>query len=230
MILLNTRPIEYHAQFAADFARCDLAIVQSPVLRFENQAPWPGQAADYDALIFTSPAAPARRPADALWNSLPAYAVGPATAAAAHNVGFKHVRCTGATAADLAAVLDKEKFNRALHPGGEDLTLDLSLRFPGRVTRVATFRAVKNESLSLGAIKALRASTPTIAPLFSRRSAQAFADLLRAIGPHAAHVTALAISAAAIDVPNAPWNEALVSPAPNAAAMAALLNPHRRAA
>jgi uroporphyrinogen-III synthase len=220
MILLNTRPLDYRAQFAADFAGCGLPLIASPVLRFETVAPWPGAAADYDALIFTSPAAAVRRPADEQWSALPVYAVGPATAAAARAAGFRDVRRRGATAADLVAVLDGETFRCALHPGGEDVTIDLSRRFAGRIARAVIYRAAKTDGLSLEAVAALRSPSIVIAPLFSRRSAEAFADLLRSVASRAAPVIALGISATAVDVPGAPWDAVVVPSDPNATAMA----------
>jgi hypothetical protein len=66
----------------------------------------------------------------------------------------------------------------------------------------------------------LCAPTTVIAPLFSRRSAEAFASLLRSLRARAAQVIVFGISAHALDVPGAPWDVAIASPEPNSAAIA----------
>jgi len=226
MILLNTRPLEYAAQFAADFAASGLLIINSPVLRFEPVGGWPASPARYDALIFTSPAAPHLRPADAGWNSLPVYAVGPATAAAARAAGFEDVRQTGFTAAELASALRHAPFSRALYPSGADVTIDLSALFPGRIERAVVFRAVTLGALSAPAHAVLNTRTHVYAPLFSRRSAQAFAEALKLLNDLRAEVTAVGISAAVLDVKGAPWTNAIAASTPTSAAMAAVLADH----
>jgi uroporphyrinogen-III synthase len=234
MIILNTRPVAHGAAFVRDFSALGLPIVHSPVLMAHSLAAWPTTADAYDAVIFTSPFAPALRPADPRWRDLPVFAVGEATAAAARAAGFGDVRCTGYTAADLCAVLSAHAFLRALHPSGADIARDLAAAFPGRVERIVVYRMIAATTLSSQATGLLRTSTELIVPLFSRRSAEAFATLVRSIDQRRARVTAVGISAQVLGIASPPWRRAIVAPVPTGPAMAAVLadhmNPRREAA
>jgi uroporphyrinogen-III synthase len=231
MIILNTRPREYRADFAAAFGGLGLPIIESPVLATEPLAAWPHDPTAYDALIFTSPIAPTLRPDDARWTELPVFAVGPATAASAQKSGFRHVRCTGHTAKDLSVVLACETFRRALYPGAEDVTLDLSAKFPHRVERAVVYRMNPAHALSPAVLNALRSGTRIFTPLFSRRSAEILTTLAQ---PYCWNLTIVGISANALNVPNRFWGEAITARIPTSESMAAALAEHlntvRRAA
>ncbi|MDX2145514.1 MAG: uroporphyrinogen-III synthase [Rhodospirillaceae bacterium] len=234
MIILNTRPAAHGAAFVREFSHLGAPIVHSPVLTAHILPAWPTTVDDYDAVIFTSPMAPALRPADPGWRDLPVFAVGEATAAAARAAGFGDVRCTGHTAVDLCAVLSTQTFRRALHPSGADITRDVAAAFPGRVERVAVYRMIAATALSPEAAALLRTPTELIVPLFSRRSAAAFAALARSVAARRAALTAVGISAHALDIASPPWHGAIAVPVPTAPAMAAAvadhLNPRRAAA
>ena len=234
MILLNTRPSEYRSHFANTFGGLGLPIIETPVLSAQHLSAWPDEPALYDAIIFTSPMAVTSRPPDNRWNDLPAYAVGPATAAAAYAAGFSHVRQTGHTAADLSTVLAQATFRRALYPSAYDVTVDLSQRFPGKVARLVTYRMADVHQLSAVAIAALQAHTNNFVPLFSRRSAENFARLLRPLKTRRAWLTALGISSQVLDITSRPWDDEVTAHAPTSPAMAAeladYLNIQRKAA
>jgi uroporphyrinogen-III synthase len=224
MIVLNTRPACHRDAFARAFAPLGLPIVVSPVLAPRVIAPWPDDPGAFDAVVFTSPYAPTLRPDDARWTAKTVFAVGPATAAAARAAGFGRVIRTGGTAAELIPVLARQPFRQAFHPSGADVATDLAALFPTRLVRRAVYRMDPVGGLAPAAVAALAASIDVVVPLFSHRSAAAFAAAVEASAPNRrARLVALGISAAALNITAPPWALALVAPQPTAGAMARTL-------
>lgn len=183
--------------------------VSIPVFAIEPvewQAPDPSE---FDALLITSANA-VRAGGTSLDRllGLPVYAVGEATAAAAHTYGFK-VTKVGATGVDalLAAI---SPGLRLLHLAGEDRT------DPGganqSITAVTVYRARKREDVDLAGF------TGCIALVHSPRAARRLAEL----APDRSAIALAAISHAAAEAAGAGWADVAIAEAPNDEALLAL--------
>jgi uroporphyrinogen-III synthase len=227
MIILNTRPQVYQESFAKAFGCFGAPIIQSPLLDAQDIQAWPLSADDFDAVLLTSPYALRLCPPHTDWQGKTVFAVGAASAAAARIAGFQHVVCTGHTADDMIAILKTQTFRYAFYPSGEDVTMDLTQIFGERVSRCVVYRMNFISELSANAQKALLAPSEIIIPLFSRRSAEAFAKVVRTVGlDRRGKLAALGISASAISIPSPPWDEEIVAAVPTSASMALALARH----
>lgn len=195
------------------------------MLSLERSLMAPPNAAKFDLLIFTSPAAVYFFPGDADWHNTRALAVGERTAALARNAGFKDVLCTGHTARNLLATMSGMAFENAFYPSAEIVTADLALAFPGRVTRVTTYSARMTPFVSDAILDRLRSQMPAFAPLFSKRSALAFAQALRNnhVNQLSSNITAIGISDAILEISTPPWGKVIVADQPTTQSMAAAL-------
>jgi uroporphyrinogen-III synthase len=175
--LVNTRPSFYRDRFHAAFSTLGWPIIDCPVLVPEGTGASLPASTDYDAIIFTSQVAIAMLSAAEAWSGLTAYAVGAGTAEAARAAGFHHTIQTGNDAEDLARYLEGETFRRALYPSAEDVAADLSLT-DGRIVRTPIYRMTSCSAPPPELFEVLRGGQPVLAPLFSKRSAEAFAGML----------------------------------------------------
>ena len=213
-LVLNSRPIEYLDRFHAVFSEAlgdAWRIIDCPVLRMEPvpvTLPAPGA---FDALIFTSQAAVAFFPFNAIWRAKRVLAVGRITAKTARDVGFKNVLESGQDVDDLRQYLRGSSFGSALYASGEEVTADLALEFPGKVQRLVVYRASPREDLVFN----LDWSGPIIVPLFSRRSAGILTEFLERDLKNAASKPTLAAVGISADVMvDGPWDHRAVADAP----------------
>lgn len=152
--------------------------------------------------------------------ALPAYAVGPATAAAARAVGMS-VALTGEDdAASLAGLMRKKGVSGPLlHP-----TTEIAARFDHPACRrVIVYKAEPCLSLSPAASALLRSRPEaTLVLFFSPRSARLFLEQAAREGLTAQlrHAEALAISLATRASAGEGWARVHIAPSPNADAMA----------
>jgi len=226
-MILNTRPHAYCESFANDFGRFGVPIVDSPLLDAQDIQAWPPSANDFDAVLVTSPYALRLCPVSTDWHGKTVYAVGAASASAARMAGFQHVVCTGHTAEDMIAIIKTQTFRHAFYPSGQDVTVDLTQNFGERVYRSIVYRMTFIPDLSATAQKALEASTEIFIPLFSRRSAEAFAQAMRALRFHRrGQRTVVGISRSAIALPSPSWDDEIVAEVPTSASMALALAGH----
>jgi len=215
-VILNTRPALYGERFHQAFAALNEPIVDCPVLApvaINVTLPPPD---GFDAVIFTSQVAVTLFPSDAVWHAKKAYAVGPVTAAAARDAGFSDVIATGYDAIELTRAIALADFKRALYPSARDVTSDLELAFPGRIRRVETYAMIAQRTLPEKLLRDIAAGETVIAPLFSRRSAIALADLLNNAGIRidTARITAVGLSAKVLDGIPGPWRAQAVAANP----------------
>lgn len=177
--------------------------------------PWtPPDPAAFDAVMFTS--ANALRhggPGLARYFGLPAYAVGEATAAAAHAAGFAEVVAGDGDAEALAARIDQGPHRRVLHLCGEPH------RFTG-VQALPVYASDASGALPLSALSALRAGA--VAMLHSPRAAIVFAMLLERAAIARETVALVAISQAAATTAGPGWRAVETARAPTDAAMLAI--------
>jgi uroporphyrinogen-III synthase len=225
-MILNLRPVQHHAAFHRDFGVLGLPTFDCPILRAVPTDETLPPLDSFDAVILTSAITLNFLPQNAAWHDRPVFAVGAATAAAAHRFGFHDITCAEGTAADLARAFAGSRARRALYPSAAEPSRALEADFPGRVTRVPVYRMVARTALPPGAIGALAGDQPVYVPLFSQRSAAAFASCvgLSGLKRPIARTTAIGISAAALNVPRAAWAAAVVASQPTAAAMVASLH------
>lgn len=220
--VLNARPVEHRARFHAAFTEAlgpAWRIVDCPVLTAEPLSVQLPPAGGFDLILFTSQIAAAVFPVGDVWAGKKVLAVGEATAKAARAAGFTRVIDTGKDVDDMRAYLAQDGFRQALYPSADDVAADLAQEFPGKITRLVTYRMVPRTRLDLDALAPGWNDGPVLVPLFSRRSAETLAALLSKVSLGRANITAVAISADAL-APG-PWARTAVADDPTLAGVAA---------
>jgi uroporphyrinogen-III synthase len=195
MAILVTRPHPDDETTAAGLRARGFEVLLAPMLRFEA-APFHDDAdANYGAVIVTSANAlrgiePQLKASQLL--KLPLFAVGEHTATAARNIGFEHVIPAGGDAASLrdlviASVKTKalKKTSPLLYLAGADLARDLAGELGERgftVVTQTTYRMIPLSSLPREVCDAFAANRIEAVLHYSRRSARAFLESVRAAG------------------------------------------------
>jgi uroporphyrinogen-III synthase len=208
MAVLVTRPHSDAEATAAALRTRGFDVLLAPMLRFEPVAFRDDEDATYGAVIVTSAnALRGLNPHLQEFNSragrllkLPLFAVGEHTASAARDAGFGNVRPAAGGAAALrdlvlASVKSKElkKGSTLLYLAGADLARDLAGELGERgftVVTHTTYRMSPVSSLPPETLKAFAASQIEAVLHYSRRSARAFLEAVRAGG---VEISALAI-------------------------------------
>ena len=168
----------------------------------------------YDALMLTSANAVRHAgPALSRYLSLPVYAVGEATAAAARAEGFADVRTGAGDAAALAALMVCDGIRRPLHLAGRE---HRDVATPLSIDRRIVYAAEPGTMLPAPALAALRRGA--IALIHSPRAGELFARLLAEAGLDGANVPVAAISAAAAA---GPWHKVAIAATPDDGALLA---------
>lgn len=229
MQVLVTRPEPAAGQTAQRLAALGHAAIVDPMLRIAptgaDLPPGP-----FDAVAFTSVngvRAFAAHADSARFAALPAFAVGPRTAAEARAAGFAQVTdCDGdaeALAGRLIAALGSGA--RVLNPAGEDRAADLGalLAGPGlSVVLAVVYAAVPADALSAPARAALAAGTIGAALHFSPRTVKTLLACARAAGLEdrlasmrhlclSAQVAAPLVAVGGIEIAAAPNEDALLA-------------------
>jgi uroporphyrinogen-III synthase len=195
MAILLTRPHPEIETTAAGLRARGFEVLLAPMLRFEPAAFHDDSDARYGAVIVTS--ANALRGIESQlngsqWLKLPLFAVGEHTAAAARSLGFQQVISAKGDAASLrelvtASVKAKalKKASPLLYLAGADLARDLAGELGERgftVVTQTTYRMVPLSSLPRETCDAFAASRIEAVLHYSRRSARAFLESIRAAG------------------------------------------------
>lgn len=221
--LLLTRPEGAAAEFAeAVRARFpQVPVVMAPLMRIESVPFAPGLPCA--GLIFTSAEAPARFAAGDGRSGLPAWCVGPRTAAAARAAGFPVRGVAPDAAALVARLLAERPAGPLLHARGTHARGEIARHLTQGGVPAAEVVVYDQAAQPLpAAARALLAGPrPVVAALFSPRSAEL---LVAAARGARAPLAAAAISAAAAE----PWRRAgrgpvELAPTPDAAGMLAAL-------
>jgi uroporphyrinogen-III synthase len=181
--------------------------------------------AGFDGLVFTS-ANGVRAFADlSPERDLPAWCVGAATARAAIEAGFEHIRSGQGGAAGLAALAGDDA-RRLLHIAGEDVREDV--RIQGiEIEKTVVYRAVPAETLPEEALALLDLGGIAAALFFSARSGEAFVRLLVRYGRTEAAKTikALCLADSVVEsVSTVAWRDVRVAAAPDRSHILALLD------
>ena len=195
MAILITRPLPDGEATASALRARGLEVLLAPMLRFEPVALHDDPEASYGVVIVTSANAlraiePGLEGSSLL--KLPLFAVGEHSAAAARAVGFAKVISANSDAAGLRACIlasvkakALKKNDRLLYLAGADLSRDLAGELGEHgftvVTRT-TYRMVAVPDLPDETRRAFAADKVEAVLHYSRRSAAAFLDAIRAAG------------------------------------------------
>src|SRR5436305_6758854 len=203
MAILVTRPEPDNETTAAALRAKGFAVVLAPMLRFEPLAFHDDAEARYGAVIVSSANALRAIAADLAGSrllTLPLFAVGERSAEAARRAGFGDVAVAEGDAAALrdlivASVRAKtlKKASTLLYLAGADLAGDIAGDLGERgfsVVTHTTYRMIPVQSLPQAACDAFAANGIEAVLHYSRRSARAFLDAVRAAG---VEISALAI-------------------------------------
>jgi len=203
MAVLVTRPHPDSQTTAAALRARGFEVLLAPMLRFEPMAFADDAEADYGAVVATSAnALRAIEPqlAASRLLKLPLFAVGEHTASAARKAGFHKVLAGKSDAAGLRElVLESvraktlKKAAVLLYLAGADLARDLTGELGERgfsVVTQTTYRMIPVTSLPREASNAFTANAVEAVLHYSRRSARAFMEAVRADG---VEISALAI-------------------------------------
>jgi uroporphyrinogen-III synthase len=239
MAILVTRPSPDDDSTAASLRARGFEVLLAPMLRFEPVA-FDDEDLRYGAVIVTSANA-LRGIEHQLKGSkllkLPLFAVGEHTAAAARGAGFETVISAKGDAASLrdlvlASVKSKalKKASPLLYLAGADLARDLAGELGERgftVVTQTTYRMVPLSGLPRETCDAFAANGVEAVLHYSRRSARAFLEAVRAAG---VEISALAIpqccisAAVASIVRDAGATQVMVAASPDENALFELLN------
>jgi uroporphyrinogen-III synthase len=243
--VLVTRPHPDDETTAAGLRARGFEVLLAPMLRFEAVAFHEDADADYGAVIVTS--ANALRGIESQLKAsrllkLPLFAAGEHTATAARDIGFKHVISAKGDAASLrdlvvAGVKAKalKKTSPLLYLAGADLARDLAGELAERgftVVTQTTYRMIPLSSLPYEVCDAFAANRVEAVLHYSRRSARAFLESVRAAG---VEISALSIpqccisAAVASVVRDAGATQVMVAAAPDENAVFAVLDRALRA-
>jgi len=222
LTLLMTRPRAASERFVAGLApdlRRRLHVIHSPLVQiaFGPDLVAPGNAR---GVILTSSNGVAAAQAAGVRPALPAYCVGPATAASARDAGWSvAVTCDTADAL-VTALTDRRPPAPLLHLRGRHARGAVADRLTaaGIETRAQEIYDQRLIAPSDAARAALDGADPVIAPLFSPRTARQFADTCTGTAP----LFLAAISPAAAEpVENMSYRALILASRPDGAAMAA---------
>jgi uroporphyrinogen-III synthase len=239
MAILVTRPHPDDEFTAASLRARGFEVLLAPMLRFEPVA-FDDEGLRYGAVIVTSANALRgieHRLEGSKLLKLPLFAVGEHTAAAARSIGFETVISAKGDAASLrdlvlASVKAKtlKKASPLLYLVGADLARDLAGELGERgftVVTQTTYRMVPLSGLPRETCDAFAANGVEAVLHYSRRSARAFLEAVRAAG---VEISALAIpqccisAAVASIVRDAGATQVMVAASPDENALFELLN------
>lgn len=220
-MILNTRPLPYHAGFQNALGNANINVVSCPVLTVKD-VPWPKQALnEVDAIIVTSQMALEILSRDVTARHFTVYAVGPDTAAAARQAGFADVVDGGGTAAELLHVLDAASFRAALYLSAQKVSCDLALDRPDRIKRRVVYDMVPTSALPKAAVDGITSAPYFTVPFYSPRSLQVFETLIQSQGlaNNLSNATVVVIHPRLLDAMTLPWERTHIAIAPNGAGM-----------
>jgi uroporphyrinogen-III synthase len=238
---LVTRPEEDAAPLAAALAERGIDVTLEPLLSIRPLPQAPIDLTGVQALLFTS-ANGVRSFAElagardlAGWRELPAFAVGNATAAAAHNVGFTRVDSAAGDVAALAKLVAERldpKAGALFHAAGSAVAGDLAglLEQAGfSLRREMLYEARPADQLSPATVTNLSNGWFDLVLFFSPRTAATFIALARAAGEGVvsgcgkadARCLSQAVAPAARDLP---WREVQAAARPELSALLDLID------
>lgn len=176
---------------------------------------WEPPQGRFDAVLFTSPQAPALAGTAArTFRHLPAFAVGERTAAAAREAGFGDVRTGGRDVGALLRMAAEAGGARLLHLGGRERT-EVEMPHGLSIETRSVYAADLAETFEAAALEALRAQSIDWTLLFSARTAARFAALFDRERLARGTMSLAAISAAALAAAGDGWRRTAAAHRPS---------------
>lgn len=214
LLVIRPRPGADATALRAQASGFEVAVV--PLFAIEPVAWEMPQAGDYDALMLTSGNA-VRQAGDGLYalKHLPTFVVGTATARAVEHAGLA-IQAVGDAGVDaILSIIRAAGHNRTLWLAGEERT-DASVPVGMTVDAHTVYRsAMLPEPADFADIIASCGAVM----LHSPRAASRFASICQAHGINRGQVTIAALSAAIAESAGSGWQEVIVAPQPNDAAL-----------
>ncbi|MEQ8508639.1 MAG: uroporphyrinogen-III synthase [Rhodospirillaceae bacterium] len=220
-MILNTRPLQYHADFQHALKDVGVKVVPCPVLSL-LELPWSAQGLqNFDALIVTSQSAVDILERKTATRHFRVYAVGPGTAGAVRAAGYFDTVEGGGTAEQLLRVLDAASFRKALYVSAQNVSCDLSKDRPDRILRQVVYDMVPTQGLTKVVINAIRSTPRFIVPFYSPRSLQVFEALIKShnLENSLSKAKAVVIHPRLLDDIALSWGKRLIASSPNGTGM-----------
>lgn len=201
-LILITRPIERARDYAKQVEAMGVPTLIEPMLSYAELEFDIPDLQQYQAIIFTSAFAVECFAKSTNERRIPVYVVGNATKMSADAAGFEKIRNAEGDGAALVKLLDgslKDRSKPVLYVRGSYVTFPMQVELEALgflVGRLTVYDTVPSESLSDGAVEAIRAGEVSAVTFFSKRTAESFiacveeAGLLSAL----ASIKALCIS------------------------------------
>lgn len=229
--ILVTRPVDDTAEIAGVIEALGFRVLQSPVLEIIEQAVNLPDAASYRGLVFSSVNGVrgfARLNPDAAYFRLPAFAVGPGTAAELAKIRFSDIETGAGTMRSLIPLL-QDRFHAPtplLHIRGRDIRDDPGQLLPWPIDGLVVYAADFIETLDSATLAALGAGQVEAVMLYSARSAEAFVLAAKnaGISAHFQGVKALCLADSVLEsAHHLNWAECHVAATPDQNGMIRLL-------
>jgi uroporphyrinogen-III synthase len=228
---LVTRPRHEAATLAALLAERGIDTVIEPMIDIVDRAAAPLDFGGVRAILCTSAngvRALARASGE---RGVPVFAVGDATAHAAHAAGFDRVESAGGDVEDLACLVTTRLHpaeGRLLHVAGSEVAGDLAGRLAAAgfvVDRAVLYEARAATTLTPETAELIDRGEIDLALFFSPRSATIFARLAAPVTAGLGAAAAISISTAAdAALGDLPFRERLIAAAPTQAALLARID------
>lgn len=188
-------------------------VIEAPLLRIEPR-PWSPPGVEPEAIALTSANGVRCAGDDARrYFGLPAFAVGAATADAARAAGWRDVRAGADTGTAMFAIVAAAGLTRTLHLAGVDR---VAVAYPpGLIVEVREVYAAVLVDLAPAVVAALAAGEIDVVPLYSPRSAEAFAQAVDVAGIRRETLRLVAISPAAAAAAGTGWRSVAVAAVPS---------------
>jgi uroporphyrinogen-III synthase len=229
---LVTRPRHEGAALAALLAKRGIDTIIEPLIEITKRATALPTLAEVQAILCTSANGVRVLASESSERGVPIFAVGDATARAAHETGFREVESAGGDVGDLARLVCRHlrpEDGKLLHIAGSEVAGDLAatLGIHGfTLERLVLYDACAATSLTPAAARLIEDRQIELALFFSPRTAAIFARLVEAAGvaDGLAMTTALSISPAAdAALATLTFRERAIAAAPTQAALLALV-------
>jgi uroporphyrinogen-III synthase len=218
--LLVTRPQPAAGASAARLTAMGHDVQVSPLLA-PVAVDWTPPDEPPRALLLTSASAVRLGNLPVAWRTIPVFAVGSATAAAATAAGWSDVRDARGDVAAALALAVRSSMTRLLHLAGADRT---EVAVPPELTvDVATVYAARPAALSAEAAAALGAGAIDAVLLYSPRTAALFTAQADAAAIDRARVALAALSPAVAAAAGGGWRDIAVAADPHEDALFAAL-------
>lgn len=231
MRVLVTRPEPAASDTATALSKLGLHPVIAPLLSPQWLSPTLPIDVTYDAIALTSANAVRglhRIEGASALHGLPAFAVGDHTAEAARTAGFTDIRSADGDFADLVALLSGSLVHgTVLYPRGHHVSGDLAAALTDSglgVTDIVVYAMDPIAELPVAVQDALTSGEIAGVLLYSRRTAQVFADLASALPASRKQALAMLCLSAQVAEPLGPagFTDIHIADAPNQAAILAL--------